>query len=139
MQDVDTSALHTLLLAEGALLNQTEPCEHLPPKSCHPGYRCGAGTCFLSPHNEFNNSKCNGECAPIKLSQWLLLKEHWKVGAGNLSATVVAHNGTFLKKRETISGQLPPSEKRFVTHGTVEHFRTPLRTIDAHYWLADLR
>ena len=101
--------------------------------------RCVAGTCFLSPKNTFNNSGCNGKCAPIKLTQWLLLKGHWKVGVGGLSATVVASPGTYLKKSERISGQLPPADKRFVTHGTVEHFRSPLLAVDEAYWIGDLR
>ena len=138
VQDVDTASLHATLLAEGALLNQSADCGHLLPKNCHTGYRCGANTCFLSSKNTYNNSGCDGHCQPIKTSQWLLLREHWAVGAGGLSATVVSRTGTFLKKSETISGQLPPNEKRFVTHGTVEHFRSPLLSVDANYWMADL-
>lgn len=139
VQDVDTAKLHSLLLLDGALLNQTARCGHMPPKICKMGYRCGADTCFLSPKNTYNNSKCNGKCTAIKLSQWLLLKGHWKVGAGGLSATVIPTTGTYMKKSERISGELPPSEKRAVTHGTIEHFRSPLRSVDAAYWLGDVK
>lgn len=126
VQDVDIAELHSLLLADGALLKQTAQ----PPRKI--GYRCGAATCFPSTKHTYHNSSCDGKCAPIKLSQWLLLKDHWKVGVGGLSATVVPLTGTVLKKSELISGELPPSEKLNVSHGTVEHFRTPLVRLQSY-------
>jgi hypothetical protein len=80
-----------------------------------------------------------GHCTAIKPSQWLLLKEHWEVGASAMSATVVASPGTVLKKSELISRELPPNDKRNVSFGTVEHFTTPLVPVDRLYWLADLK
>lgn len=80
-----------------------------------------------------------GHCPAITPNQWLLLKGHWKVGPGLLSATVTAQPGTVLKKSELISGELPPSLKRNVTHGTVEHFTKPLVAVDDAYWLANLK
>ena len=72
-------------------------------------------------------------------NQWLLLKEHWKVGPGLLSATVTAQPGTVLKKSELISGELPPNLKRNVSFGTVEHFTKRLVAVDDAYWLANLK
>lgn len=80
-----------------------------------------------------------GHCPAIMANQWLLLKEHWKVGPGLLSATVTANPGTVLKKSELISGELPPNLKRNVSFATVEHFTKPLVAVDDNYWLANLK
>ena len=80
-----------------------------------------------------------GHCPAILANQWLLLKEHWKVGPGLLSATVTAKPGTVLKKSELVSRELPPSLKRNVSFATVEHFAKPLVAVYDLYWLANLK
>lgn len=137
VQDVDVAEMHALLLADGALLNQTAQ----PPKKKEMGFRCLASTCFPAEKDKATsrNSSCDGHCPPATTNQWLLLKAHWKVGASAMSAAATAANGTWLKKSELLSRDLPPSEKRAVTHGTVEHFTRPLVPVDGDYWLGDLR
>ena len=55
VQDVDLAEMHALLLADGAHLNGTET-----PKPTTMGFRCGADTCFPSPHHTYRNSSCDG-------------------------------------------------------------------------------
>ena len=43
--------------------------------------------------------------------------QHWEVGPGGLSATVIASPGTVLKKSEIESAYLPPSELKQVVKG----------------------
>ena len=139
VQDVDPAAVRALLESDGALLDLPTPA---PPPPL--GYNCvgevgGQQACLqvLGKHT-YTNASCNGRCTALGHDGWVLLKEHWKVATNQMSAAVTASAGTFIKKSEAISGSLPPASKREVSYGTVEHFTTPLVSLDALYWLANL-
>ena len=139
VQDVNPAAVRALLESDGALLDLPPPA---PPAPL--GYSCvgeveGQQACLqvLGKHT-YTNASCNGRCTALGHDGWVLLKEHWKAATNQMSATVTASAGTFIKKSEAISGSLPPASKREVSYGTVEHFTTRLISLDAFYWLANL-
>ncbi len=75
VQDVDRSALAATLLAQGQILSARQLPGGAP--TTHHGYVCAHNRCFQSVHAAASNSSCDSTCSPLKLDEWLALKQHW--------------------------------------------------------------
>jgi hypothetical protein len=106
VQRVDTAALSARLRKERMILE-------VPPS-----YACVDARCVLASGGAHADAGCGGECAALGAREWFALKGHWGPPSGPAGATtMVASQATFLKKSETHSSQLGPSQKLPVAQG----------------------
>jgi hypothetical protein len=142
VQDVDKSALSAILLAEGQILSAAQMPECTPTKPSDTGYVCAQDRCFQSLHAPTNSSGCDqakpsDKCAKLKPTEWLVLKQHWKLNKSDIS-TITSVQITALKKSELNSRELPPTRVRRIASGTEVKLTAAPKAVDQEYWLVVL-
>ena len=99
---------------------------------CIQGSAAGSGT-HLHP-------SCDGACAALQPSEWIALDDFFTIDSVRSTMEVNAAapvSGTFLKKSELHSAELPPSELLAVRRGDRFNLRSWVK-LDAAYTLVEL-